>query len=313
MTKLRLFQEFIAIMLRGTLLPVLAREVIQKNKVTIITYHQVEAPLFEKHLLYLLKRYSIIALDDFIRAWYRRNLKVLPARSLIITFDDGARTNHSLKETLQKYHVPATIFACAGIIGTNRHFWFTYRKRVQANIKRISDFERLQQLEKIGFKEFNEYDNAQALSDEEALELLKAGVSIQSHTLTHPILPNCDDVKAEKEISLSKSSLQRKFGMPVICLAFPNGDYSPRDIGFCRKTGYLAAVTMDPGFNDGHSDIYKLKRISIHDQASVNQLAVRASGVWGFARQMLLNSRPGFVFNQTVRRDKEYIREGAKF
>lgn len=246
---LRILQEFIALVLRATMLPIIVREVFQRRKVTIILYHKISASLFERHLNYLSTRYSIISLGEFIKARAERDMKKLPAKPIVITFDDGAKVNYTLKQVIQQYKVPVTMFLCSDMVGTNH--------------------------------------NAGALSKAEVADLIRIGVSIQSHTLTHPILPMCDDLKAETEIAKSKTDLERKFGIKVDYFAYPNGDYCPRDVNICQEAGYLAGVTVDLGFNDMDTDVYRLKRICIFDNASVSQLIVRASGVWGFVKQAL--------------------------
>lgn len=284
MTGIQLLQEFIALGLRATMLPDIVREVFQRNRVTIIAYHKMPAPLFEKHIKFLLKRYSIISLGEFIKAKYQNNIKGLPVKPLIITFDDGAKINHTLKEVFRKYNIPTTLFVCSDIIGTNHHFWFSYRNRVKMDLKKVTDTVRLKLLSQVGFNEKQDYDIAEALSEVEVYDLLRAGIDIQSHTLTHPILPMCEDSKAEIEIAKSRIDLENEFGVKICCFAYPNGNYLPRDIEICKKAGYLAAVTMDPGFNGSDTDVYRLKRISICDNASISQLAVRTSGVWNFAK-----------------------------
>lgn len=292
MTKIQFLQEFIAVILRLTMIPMIVRDVFQRNKVTILLYHKIGASLFERHLNYLLKHYSIISLDEFIQAKNQNNMNVLPTRSIVITFDDGAKVNHTLQDLMQKYNVPATFFVCSDILGTNHHFWFSYEDKIKKNLKTIADNERLRLLSQIGFNETKDYDAAEALSCAEISDLLNVGISIQSHTLSHPILPMCDDSKAEVEISKSKIDLEKKFGIKVDYFSYPNGDYLPRDVDICRRSGYLAAATMDPGFNDIHTDVYKLKRMSICDNASVNQLIVKSSGVWGFYKGLF--KLPGY-------------------
>ncbi len=273
--------------LRATMIPIIVREVFQRNKVTIILYHRIPARLFEKHLQYLLKRYSIISFEEFIKAKNQENMKKLPAKPIIITFDDGAKINHMLQEVLRRYHVPVMIFVCSDILGTNHHFWFRHRDKLKIDLKTIADTERLKLLSQAGFDEKKDYHTAEALSEVEIADLINVGVSIQSHTLTHPILPMCDDLKAEIEITKSKIDLEEKFGIKVNYFSYPNGDYLPRDIDICKRAGYLAAITVDLGFNDVDTDVYKLRRISICDNASVNQLVVRTSGIWGFLKGML--------------------------
>ena len=248
-TGLHILQEFTALALRATMVPIIVREVFQRRKVTIILYHKISASLFERHLKYLSKRYSIISLGEFIKAREERDMRKLPAKSIVITLDDGAKVNYTLKQVIQQYEVPVTMFLCSVILGANH--------------------------------------NAGALSEAEVADLISIGVSIQSHTLTHAILPICDDLKAETEIAKSKTDLEQKFGIKVDYLSYPNGDYCPRDINICQEAGYLAGVTVDLGFNDMDTDVYRIKRICIFDNASVNQLIVRATGVWGFIKQGL--------------------------
>jgi len=291
MNHMRMLQEGIALLIRITMLPVILRELVQKNKVTIIVYHRITASLFENHIKYLKKHYSIISLEDFVRSKYLNTLGKLPRKSLVITFDDGARVNYELKFVLLKYNIKITIFACSDIIGTNRHFWFSYRQQVKEDLKSINDPDRLKLLAGIGFVENKDYENPEALAMSEILDLVKAGANIQSHSLTHPILPMCDNTKAEIEIAKSKIDLEQKLGTKIVCFSYPNGDYLYRDIEFCKKAGYLAAVTMEPGFNDCNTDVFKLKRISIRDNASLNQLAVRASGAWDAVKHYFASRR----------------------
>lgn len=284
---LHILQEIIALLLRATMIPIIIREVFQKNKVTIILYHRIPMRLFEKHLQYLLKRYSIISLEEFIKAKTQNNMEKLPVKPIIITFDDGAKINHMLQKTLKKYSIPVTLFVCSDIIGTNRHFWFSHCGEQKRDFKKITDAERLILLSQAGFDEKKDYDTAEALGEEEIVDLINAGVSIQSHTLTHPILPMCDDLKAEIEITKSKLDLEKKFGINVNYFSYPNGDYLLRDIDICKRAGYLAAITVDLGFNSVDTDVYKLKRISIYDNSSINQLIVRTTGIWDFVKRTL--------------------------
>lgn len=286
MTKLHIFQELVSSVLRATVVPVIVREIFQRRKVTILFYHEMSPMLFEKHLKYLSRRYSIISLEEFIKAKEGKNVRKLPVKPMVITFDDGKKTTYELKPVIQKHNVPVTFFVCSDIIGENRHFWFDHSLNLQTDLTIAKDAERLRLLEAAGFddKKYNGYD--EALSETEIAELIGIGISIQSHTRTHPILPMCDDSKAKTEITESKLDLERKLGIKVDYLAYPNGDYLRRDIDLCKKAGYLAAVTTEPGFNGAHTDLYRLKRISINDSASVNQLAVRATGVWHFVKRM---------------------------
>jgi hypothetical protein len=69
-------------------LPFIFREFVQRHKITFILFHDIKADLFEQHLLYLLKNYHIISLQQYLEARKTRQLK-LPPKSLVITLDDG--------------------------------------------------------------------------------------------------------------------------------------------------------------------------------------------------------------------------------
>lgn len=273
------------------MIPIIVREVFQRRKVTIILYHRISAKLFERHLKYLSREYSIISLEEFIEAKKEKDMRKLPVKPIVITFDDGAKVNYSLKKVIQQYNVPVTMFVCSDIIGTNRHYWFSHSDKLTTDLTKVADAKRLSLLSQVGFDEKKNYDTAEALSGTEITDLINSGVSIQSHTLTHPVLPMCDDLKAEIEITKSKANLEEKFGIKVDYFSYPNGDYCPRDVAICKKAGYLAGVTVDLGFNDVDTDVYRLKRIGIYDNASVNQLAVRATGVWHFVKRMFEKNR----------------------
>ena len=75
-------------------IPFLFREIIQKNKVTILLFHDIDKTAAEQTFSYLSKNYNIICLNDFITA-LKQKTKV-PKKALIITFDDGCLRNFDI-------------------------------------------------------------------------------------------------------------------------------------------------------------------------------------------------------------------------
>jgi peptidoglycan/xylan/chitin deacetylase (PgdA/CDA1 family) len=54
-----------------------------------------------------------------------------PRRTVAVTFDDGYRDNQlSARPLLEKYDVPATLFATAGYIGRDEEFWWDVLERI---------------------------------------------------------------------------------------------------------------------------------------------------------------------------------------
>jgi peptidoglycan/xylan/chitin deacetylase (PgdA/CDA1 family) len=58
-------------------------------------------------------------------------------------------------------------------------------------------------------------------------EMSDAGMSIQSHTVTHPFLSELDAREVERELADSKAMIEDKLARPCVTLALPGGD-APR-------------------------------------------------------------------------------------
>jgi poly-beta-1,6-N-acetyl-D-glucosamine N-deacetylase len=266
--------------------PYFIREVLQRRRVTILVYHKLPPETADRHFAALRRRYNIISLAEYLA--YRTDAhKQLPPKPLIMTFDDGHRGNYALKPLLEKHGVRVTLFLCSGLVDTNRHFWFETEmsNNVRQGLKRVADEERLEVLSGLGFSETAEQPTRQALSASE-IEDMKPVVDFQSHTVYHPLLPQCSDLRAFDEISHSKRQLEDKFGLSIHALAYPNGDYSTREIAAAEKSGYQCALTLDHGFNSRETPAFQLKRICINDDAGLNELIVKASGLWGFLKKL---------------------------
>ena len=131
----------------------------------------------------------------------------------------------------------------------------------------------------MGFPEEDELSEREVLNADELRDLDGAFV-LQSHTLTHPILPACSDAKAWQEISESSRLLKDRYGIEARGFAYPNGSFSDRDVAFVQEAGYRYAVSMGYGFVSPATDIYRIPRIPIHDADGVDELLVKASGSW---------------------------------
>ena len=260
-------------------LPFLFREMYQRKQVTIVMFHDPAPEAAEAAFLYLAKKYNIIGLDDYLEA--RRGSRKLPEKALIITLDDGHAGNRALLPVLEKHKIPVTIFLCAGIVGTNRRYWFKHKDPAISTeaLKQVSNREKLQRLAAVGFTPDREFPAPQAL-DAAQIRELKPYVNFQSHTVFHPCLPKCSEAEAREEIFQSKQLLELKYGLHINALAYPNGDYSDRDAHLVEAAGYKCAISVDYGFNTLTTDPFRLKRLSIDDTDNPDAVCVKAAGVW---------------------------------
>ena len=281
-------KKYIFLILRISGIPFLFRELIQKKRISILMFHDITVENAEKIFNYLKKKYNIIDLNDYLNARSDASFfKVIPERALIITFDDGHIRNYQLLPVLKKLQVPITIFLCSSIINTKRHYWFKYQMGLihKNKLKKINNRERLIELSKLGFEQEKDFLEPQALQKEQ-IEEMKPYVNMQSHTMFHPILTMLSDEEAKMEIFGSKNNLEKDFGLNINAIAYPNGDYSERDIEFVKLAGYKCGVTVDFGYNTLKTDLFRLKRISVNDSNDLNEVIVKSSGAWGFFRYL---------------------------
>lgn len=274
-------RDIVFTLLRYSGLPWLIRETFQRNKVTIVMFHDIEAGHAERVFPFLARNYNLIGLDEYLEAKRTGDRGRLPKKALIITLDDGHIRNYTLLPLLEKHRIPITIFLCSGLLDTNRHYWFKFEHPQISTeaLKKLSNRAKLQRLAALGFSPEREFEQPQALNRKQLREMAKA-VNFQGHTHFHPCLPTCSDEEACAEIAESRRVLEQEFGLRINAFAFPNGDYSDRDVELVRHAGYACAITVDYGFNTLQTDPYRLRRLGIDDTDSIDAVCVKASGLW---------------------------------
>ena len=156
-------------------------------------------------------------------------------RYVCVTFDDGYRDNLlEAAPVLAEYEIPATIY-----VPEPDH----RRRRAVPLVRGIA---------------------ARALLGRVG-ELVAGGlVDVQSHTRTHPLLPQVDDERSHEEIAVSKREIEQHVPYEVTSFCYPAGLYGAREVEFVREAGYAAAVTTNPGVNAGGGDLLELRRTLVY-------------------------------------------------
>lgn len=111
---------------------------------------------------------------------------------------------------------------------------------------------------------------------EQAREMDKSFVAIESHTVTHPILPNINVEHLEFELVQAKERLEKILERKVEHFCYPNGSLNEIVEKATIRAGYKSAVTTEYGFNNGRANLYLLKRIDA--LASIANFAQSVSG-----------------------------------
>lgn len=280
----RLLKRLMARAIRATCVHTLIAWLLEAKCITIISYHNPDSRTFEKHLAFLEKHYSFISMDEVANFLERRNWGDLPPRPMVLTIDDGNLDNRRLAETIRKYRIPATIYLTAGVIGTNRRFWWLsdgLTAAESATLKNLPDSERRMLLEKkFGHTDTREYENRSALSWDDVKEWINVGGRVGGHSMFHPILTRCSKEKAIEEITYSKIVIDRALGANVRHFAYPDGS-SDEDIAcMVREAGYQTARTTRPGWVTLKSDPFSLPVMGVTDDADLHKMILQVTGVW---------------------------------
>ena len=125
-------------------------------------------------------------------------------------------------------------------------------------------------LERYGFKAtffitVDDVSKDRYMSWEQIAALHKSGHLIQSHTMTHPMLGECEESEITYELETSKRIIEDKIGSPVKYLSLPYGSLNERVITIAKQIGYKAIFTSSYNHGNSDSELYQFGRAQIKD------------------------------------------------
>lgn len=183
---------------------------------------------FKEHMLALKQAgYTPVLFEDLINASLGRFQ--LPAKPILITFDDGYSSNYNYAYPILKdFGFKATIFVITSTVGVN------------------------------GENIINPH-----FTWDQAAEMQQSGViSIQSHSHTHRDLSLLTDNEVYEDILVSKKLIESSLGTNCMVFSFPYGKFSDSSRKFAELSGFMMqAFVADSAENvvDRYtSDYYRL-------------------------------------------------------
>lgn len=262
---------------------------------------EVDRVRFDQSMSWISEWFTVLPLGEAVTRLSRGNL---PARAASITFDDGYADNylHALP-ILQRHGLKATFFISTGFLDGGRMWNDSVIESVRnATVDRIdcavlglgelavgTVAEKRAALERI----IPAVKHLQHVAREDAVQhimgrcgarlpsdlmlttaqlraLHAANMEIGAHTVSHPILANCSDADALREMGDSRDQLQSILGTRVGLFAYPNGkfgrDYRLEHREMARRLGFDAAVSTNWGANAQDTDPFQLNRFTPWDR-----------------------------------------------
>lgn len=149
----------------------------------------------------------------------------LPAKPVVITFDDGYRDFYTTAwPVLKQHHFKATIFLISGFI----------------NQPRYMTWDMVRELDASGY------------------------IEVGAHTVHHLNLAALSPANSWAEIDGSKVTIEKEIGHSIRSFCYPSGRYSQRVVNQVKKAGFTMATTTNWGFSKASDNPLLLPRVRIH-------------------------------------------------
>lgn len=254
-------------------------------KIISFYYHAPYVDGVEKIIRYYQKRgYRFISVEELLEVM--RVSERVKERLAFLSLDDGWKQNFDLLPIIEKYQVPICIFVSTQPV-IEGNFWWEY-------VGKVRDKQGVNQFKLLPYNEFyRQLDEIKktvmltrsAMTLEEVKEISKHPlVSIQAHTVNHPILTSVPDNVLEKEMKDSKKILEEWIGKEVIAFSYPNGRNTSRESEMARKYFDISFTTVQRNI-DINDDIMLLPRYSLTGQWPRDLLKVK--GIWWRLKHLL--------------------------
>ncbi|MBN1883921.1 MAG: polysaccharide deacetylase family protein [Candidatus Krumholzibacteriota bacterium] len=265
---------------------------------TVLTYHRVmEIPAgfpldddlvsagpraFERQLAFVTREYDVMTLREVGESLDRDGR--LPARGLVITFDDGYRDNYEVAfPLLRRANATAVMFVAAGFIGERRLFWWDRLARIVKTapagevplgeplnaVLRLGSGNRQQAARKLiravkGLPDDEKEELIAFLAERcgvadgppaeretmtwnELRELDAAGIEIGAHSVNHPIFSNIPETRLREEVAGAKAMIEAELGRAVTSFGSPGrGRIGPKKKRSAKET--LRRIVAESGY-----------------------------------------------------------------
>jgi len=212
---------------------------------------------FERQMRFLREhKYNVLPLKELV--FLIKEKKVIPPRTIAITFDDGYKDNftHAFS-ILKKYRIPATVFIIVKEVGRmqqDRLSWGQIREMQACGLVTIG---------------------SHAMGPDPLTNIYKSNPS--KYNL---------EAYFKEQVYDSRKILEEQLQRPVDLFSYPEGRFNEDIRRRVISAGYKAAVATNPGKKYPSRDVFALKRLRI-SSACDNLLVfwIETSGYYNFIRE----------------------------
>lgn len=266
---------------------------------------------FEQQMQYCAGHYQLISLSEAC-TWLQSG-RELKKDGLVVTCDDGYANIYDFALPIFiKYKIKPIAYLPTGLIDSGEKIWhdkiefivknskqkfvdlkhLDIQMRLRNNldksdlayllmqkIKHLTPEEREAEIRTIASRMgiLVKSDGNELLTWEQIDQLIKAGVEMGSHTVSHQILSVEALLSAETELQQSKMRIEAVTHSALVHFAYPDGKIKQIDpkIESMVRLIYRSAVTTEPGVNYPGCDLYRLKRIGVIKEMDLTYFKVK--------------------------------------
>jgi Predicted xylanase/chitin deacetylase len=234
-----------------------------KHQVPILMYHSISdtaSPrfkqfavpqrVFAKHMEYLYHNgYTPITVSQYVEA-QAHNGAGLPARPIVLTFDDGFADFYSAAlPVLNQYDFTATLYVATGYINDYSR-WLFHEGEAQRPM----------------------------LTWEQLAKVNARGIECGGHSQHHPQLDTLPGWSTWEEIVQSKLVLEEHLCKKITSFAYPFGYYTQHIRRQVKDAGYTSACTVKHAMSSDTTDPFALSRWMVYPTTTINDLDALLAG-----------------------------------
>lgn len=286
-----------------------------RARLSILIFHRVvpqpdplfddlpDASRFDSTMRWVKQWFNVLPLEEAVERLARDSL---PARPLVITFDDGYADNEEVAlPILQRLDLPATFFIATGFLDGGGLMWNdemieairdcrheridltcaglgeqrldgSQQRRALidaliASTMHLQPAARADRVAAVVAAAGGPARRELMMSSEQVRRLHAAGMTIGGHTVSHPILTRLEAAAARREIADGKARLEQIVGERIGVFAYPSGrpsrDYAAEHVAMVRSCGFRTAVSTAWGVARSDADRWQLPRFTPWDRA----------------------------------------------
>lgn len=227
--------------------PILMYHRVAEDGPTQLSPYRVSPADFERQLAYLQRYgYHSIRLDDFYAIWFERNVRELPGRPVILTFDDAYLDFFETAwPLLRKYGFDATVFIPTSHVAGH------------------AEWDR------------RHGEPAKLMKWEQIIELHENGINFGSHGCSHELLTEMSSAEVLDDAVESKAILEKKLDVQISGYCYPYCAANSSSQKTLAEAGYTYAVGGVGGNPPDRENCFYIPRIEIFRDDGIDEFIAK--------------------------------------